>query len=187
MTTSVPTREQLVQDHAARVYRWAYRLTGNQHDAEDLTQDVFVRAFRSLDGYTPDNLEGWLYRITRNLFLDKARRKSRLRFDPLTDDAAARLVGSWAGPDGLTDAHFDADVEQALAALPSDFRRAVMLCDVEKLSYDEISTVLGIKSGTVRSRIHRGRRLLRKALAHRAPTAGRTRFAGPLDVAGAPA
>ena len=169
------------------MYRWAYRLTGNQHDAEDLTQDVFVRAFRSLDGYSPDNLEGWLYRITRNLFLDKARRKSRLRFDPLTDDAAARLVGSGVAPDGLTDDQFDADVEWALAALPPDFREAVVLCDVENLSYDEIGTALGIKSGTVRSRIHRGRRLLRKALAHRAPTGGRTRFAGPLDVVDAPA
>ncbi len=184
---SVPTREQLVRDHSTRVYRWAYRLTGNHHDAEDLTQDVFIRAFRSLDTYTPDNLEGWLYRITRNLFLDRARRKARLRFDPLTDDAAARLVGADAGPDRLTDAMFDADVEQALAALPADFREAVVLCDVENLSYDEIGTVLGIKSGTVRSRIHRGRRLLRNALAHRAPTGARTRFAGPLDVAGAPA
>ena len=165
MTTSVPTREQLVQDHAARVYRWAYRLSGNPHDAEDLTQDVFVRAFRSLDGYTPDNLEGWLYRITRNLFLDKARRKTRLRFDPLTDEAAARLVGSWAGPDGLTDAQFDADVEQALAALPSDFRRAVVLCDVYGMDYNEVAAMTDSALGTVKSRIHRGRLRLRDMLA----------------------
>ncbi len=196
--TSVPTAvhpspaptswEQIVRDHSARVYRLAYRLTGNPHDAEDLTQEVFVRVFRSLHTYTPDNFEGWLHRITTNLFLDRARRRTRLRFDSLSDDAAARLVGSGAPPDRhLAEALFDDDVEVALAGLPEDFRAAVVLCDVEGLSYDEIGAVLGIKSGTVRSRIHRGRRLLRKALAHRAPTGSRTRFAGPLDVAGAPA
>ncbi len=180
--------EQIVRDHSARVYRLAYRLTGNPHDAEDLTQEVFVRVFRSLHTYTPDNFEGWLHRITTNLFLDRARRRARLRFDSLSDDAAARLVGNGAAPDRhLADALFDDDVEVALAGLPEDFRAAVVLCDVEGLSYDEVGAVLGIKSGTVRSRIHRGRRLLRKALAHRAPSGGRTRFAGPLDVAGVPA
>jgi RNA polymerase sigma-70 factor (ECF subfamily) len=74
---------------------------------------------------------------------------------------------------------FDADVESALAELPPDFRAAVVLCDVEGLSYEEIADVLGVKMGTVRSRIHRGRALLRKALAHRAPTPGRVRVAGP--------
>lgn len=181
----VPAWEQIVRDHSTRVYRLAYRLTGNPHDAEDLTQEVFVRVFRSLDNYVPDNFEGWLHRITTNLFLDRARRRTRLRFDPLSDEAAARLVGSDASPDRhLADTRFDDDVERALAALPEEFRAAVVLCDVEGLSYDEIAAVLAIKSGTVRSRIHRGRRLLRKALAHRAPTGGRTRFAGPLDVAG---
>lgn len=176
--------ENIVREHTGRVYRLAYRLTGNPHDAEDLTQEVFVRVFRSLDSYTPDNFEGWLHRITTNLFLDKARRRARLRFDSLSDDAAARLVGTGATPDAhLVDGLFDDDVERALASLPNDFRAAVVLCDVEGLSYDEIGEVLGIKTGTVRSRIHRGRRLLRKALAHRAPTGGRTRFAGPLGVA----
>jgi RNA polymerase sigma-70 factor (ECF subfamily) len=75
---------------------------------------------------------------------------------------------------------FDADVESALADLPPDFRAAVVLCDIEGLSYEEIADVLGLKLGTVRSRIHRGRAQLRAALAHRAPSAGRTRFAGPV-------
>ncbi len=77
------------------------------------------------------------------------------------------------------DRMFDADIEAALASLAPDFRAAVVLCDVEGLSYEEIADVLGLKLGTVRSRIHRGRAQLRTALAHRAPTAGRTRFAGP--------
>ncbi len=108
-----------------------------------------------------------------------------MRFDALSSDAAERLVGPGVPPDRhLVDRLFDDDVEQALADLPEDFRAAVVLCDVEGLSYEEIADALAIKTGTVRSRIHRGRRLLRKALAHRAPSAGRTRFAGPLDVVG---
>ena len=69
-----PTWEEVVREHSARVYRLAYRLTGNQHDAEDLTQEVFVRVFRSLSSYTPGTFEGWLHRITTNLFLDQVRR-----------------------------------------------------------------------------------------------------------------
>ena len=65
-----PSWDQIVTDHSARVYRLAYRLTGNRHDAEDLTQEVFVRVFRSLHTYTPGTMEGWLHRITTNLFLD---------------------------------------------------------------------------------------------------------------------
>jgi RNA polymerase sigma factor (sigma-70 family) len=76
---------------------------------------------------------------------------------------------------------FDEDVESALAALPPDFRAAVVLCDIEGLSYEEIADVLGLKLGTVRSRIHRGRTMLRKALAHRAPGEGRSRYSGPVE------
>ena len=93
-----PTWEQVVQEHSARVYRLAYRLTGNRHDAEDLTQEVFVRVFRSLSTYTPGTFEGWLHRITTNLFLDQVRRKQRIRFDALADDAADRLRRPRARP-----------------------------------------------------------------------------------------
>ena len=75
---NLPTWEDIVRTHSARVYRLAYRLTGNPHDAEDLTQEVFVRVFRSLSSYTPGTFEGWLHRITTNLFLDMARRRSRV-------------------------------------------------------------------------------------------------------------
>src|SRR6476660_9801391 len=95
----VPTWEQIVTDHSARVYRLAYRLTGNSHDAEDLTQEVFVRVFRSLHTYTPGTMEGWLHRITTNLFLDQARRKQRIRFDALSDEAAGRLPSAMPTPD----------------------------------------------------------------------------------------
>jgi RNA polymerase sigma-70 factor (ECF subfamily) len=170
-----PTWEEIVTEHSARVYRLAYRLTGNMHDAEDLTHDVFIRVFRSLDSFQPGTFEGWLHRITTNAFLDKMRRKQRIRFDALSDEAAARLPTHELGPEQYyTDTHFDDDVQRALDGLSADFRAAVVLCDIEGLSYEEIATTLGIKLGTVRSRIHRGRSQLREALAHRAPHPSKT-------------
>jgi RNA polymerase sigma factor (sigma-70 family) len=113
-----PTWDEVVRDHSARVYRLAYRLTGNVPDAEDLTQEGFVRVFRSLSGYTPGTFEGWLHRITTNLFLDMARRRQRIRFEGLGDDAAGRLSGDEPTPAQAFDArHLDGDVQQALAAL----------------------------------------------------------------------
>ena len=164
-----PSWDEVVRTHSARVYRLAYRLTGNRHDAEDLTQEVFVRVFRSLSSYTPGTFEGWLHRITTNLFLDGVRRKQRIRFDALPDDPE-RIPGRERSPQQVfDDASFDGDIQAALDALPPDFRACVVLCDLEGLPYDEIAATLGIKVGTVRSRIHRGRAQLRSALEHRAP------------------
>ena len=171
--------QTIVEQHSDRVYRLAFRLTGNRHDAEDLTQEVFVRVFRSLHTYTPGTFEGWLHRITTNLFLDQARRKQRIRFDALSDERASRIASPAPAPELHFDNHtFDDDVETALASLAPDFRAAVVLCDIEGLSYEEIAEILGAKLGTVRSRIHRGRAQLRTALAHRAPLDGRTQYAG---------
>ena len=165
-----PTWEEVVTNHSAKVYRLAYRLTGNKYDAEDLTQEVFVRVFRSLENFKPGTLDGWLHRITTNLFLDQARRKSRIRFDALADDAESRLPGREPGPEQSFEFNnLDVDVQAALEELPPDFRAAVVLCDLEGLSYDEVAVALGIKLGTVRSRIHRGRTMLREKLAHRDP------------------
>jgi RNA polymerase sigma factor (sigma-70 family) len=176
----LPSWDEIVRTHSARVYRLAYRLTGNKHDAEDLTQEVFVRVFRSLSSYTPGTFEGWLYRITTNLFLDGARRKQRIRFDGLPEDAHDRLPAKGSGPaEKLDQDQFDHDVQHALAALPEDFRAAVVLCDIEGMTYDEIAEVLDVKLGTVRSRIHRGRSMLRKHLEHRAPRTGHSRVSGP--------
>jgi RNA polymerase sigma-70 factor (ECF subfamily) len=164
-----PTWDEVVREHSARVYRLAYRLSGNKQDAEDLTQETFVRVFRSLANYTPGTFEGWLHRITTNLFLDMVRRRQRIRFDALPEDNT-RISGREPSPEqAYYDNHFDPDVQAALDALPPDFRVAVVLCDIEGLTYEEISATLGIKLGTVRSRIHRGRLALREALTHRAP------------------
>ncbi|MDP9417016.1 MAG: RNA polymerase sigma factor SigE [Actinomycetota bacterium] len=174
-----PSWDEIVRTHSARVYRLAYRLTGNSHDAEDLTQEVFVRVFRSLSSYTPGTFEGWLHRITTNLFLDGARRRQRIRFDALPDDAGERIGGQERTPaESYDERHFDGDVQRALDALPPEFRAAVVLCDIEGLSYEEIAATLGIKLGTVRSRIHRGRAQLRSALEHRAPVTAESRVRG---------
>jgi RNA polymerase sigma-70 factor (ECF subfamily) len=180
-----PSWEDIVRTHSARVYRLAYRLSGNPHDADDITQEVFVRVFRSLSSYTPGTFEGWLHRITTNLFLDMVRRRQRIRFEGLAEDAADRLPGRELSPaQAYDDAHFDADIQQALDALAPEFRAAVVLCDIEGLSYEEIATTLGVKLGTVRSRIHRGRSQLRAALRHRAPrtSADREGFPGCASV-----
>jgi RNA polymerase sigma factor (sigma-70 family) len=165
------TWEQIVTQHSPRVYRLAYRLTGNQHDAEDLTQETFIRVFRSLSSYTPGTFEGWMHRITTNLFLDQVRRRRRIRMDPLGDDAerVEAAPGEGSPERGFEHANLDRDVQRALDALSPEFRAAVVLCDIEGLSYEEIAVTLGIKLGTVRSRIHRARAQLRDALAHRDP------------------
>ena len=95
-----PSWDDVVREHADRVYRLAYRLTGDAHDAEDLTQETFIRVFRSLAAYKPGTFEGWLHRITTNLFLDMVRRRGRLRMEGLPGGhrpAARRRSGSRAG------------------------------------------------------------------------------------------
>ncbi|GAB2929431.1 hypothetical protein GCM10027047_27600 [Rhodococcus aerolatus] len=169
--TTMPTWDELVRQHGDRVYRLAYRLSGNQQDAEDLTQDTFIRVFRSLSSYQPGTFEGWTHRITTNLFLDMVRRRGRVRMEALPEDYD-RVPGDDPSPEQAYDtAHLDPDLQAALDALAPEFRAAVVLCDVEGLSYDEIGATLGVKLGTVRSRIHRGRQALRAHL----EAAGRSR------------
>ena len=166
-----PSWDAIVREHSARVFRLAYRLTGNRHDAEDLTQEVFLRVFRSLSTYQPGTFEGWLHRITTNLFLDQVRRRQRIRIDPMGDDAP-HYAGSaeLAQPErGFEHANLDRDIQRALDGLSPEYRAAIVLCDIEGLSYEEIAVTLGIKLGTVRSRIHRARSQLRAALPHREP------------------
>ncbi|MBP3088965.1 RNA polymerase sigma factor SigE [Corynebacterium sp. sy017] len=161
---AMPSWGELVSEHADSVYRLAYRLSGNQHDAEDLTQETFMRVFRSLKNYQPGTFEGWLHRITTNLFLDMVRHRSKIRMEALPEDYE-RVPGTDMTPEqAYSVAHLDPALQKALDALSPDFRVAVVLCDVVGMSYDEIADTLGVKMGTVRSRIHRGRSQLRASL-----------------------
>jgi RNA polymerase sigma factor (sigma-70 family) len=143
----------------------AYRLTGNSDDAQDLVQEVLLKVRKGLETYKPGSLEGWLSRITTNTFLDETRRRRRRPVDLLPDDPDRVLPAGPAADVALAAEVLPDDVQQALARLPEEYRVAVVLCDVVGLSYQEIGESLDVPVGTVRSRIHRGRALLRKSLA----------------------
>jgi RNA polymerase sigma-70 factor, ECF subfamily len=156
--TTMPSWDELVRQHADRV-------SGNKHDAEDLTQETFIRVFRSVQNYQAGTFEGWLHRITTNLFLDMVRRRNRIRMEALPEDYD-RVPADDPNPEQIYhDSRLGPDLQAALDSLPPEFRAAVVLCDIEGLSYEEIGATLGVKLGTVRSRIHRGRQALREHLA----------------------
>jgi RNA polymerase sigma-70 factor (ECF subfamily) len=161
---SIPTWSDLVDEHADSVYRLAYSLSGNRQDAEDLTQDTFMRAFRSLKNYRPGTFAGWLHRITTNLYLDLVRHRSTVRMESLPEDYE-RVAGADPGPERVFEFNnLDPALQRALEDLSPEFRVAVVLCDGFDMTYEEIGETLGLKLGTVRSRIHRARTQLRSSL-----------------------
>ncbi|MFC5088471.1 RNA polymerase sigma factor SigE [Corynebacterium aquatimens] len=172
---AMPSWSEIVAEHADSVYRLAFRLSGNQQDAEDLTQETFMRVFRNLKSYKPGTFEGWLHRITTNLFLDMARRRSKVRMEALPEDYE-RVPGNDMTPEQVYQvANLDPALQDALDELSPEFRVPVVLCDVVGMSYEEIGKTLGVKMGTVRSRIHRGRSQLRAALEAKAQHSAATR------------
>ena len=162
MAEPVPSWEEVARRYGRFLYNVAYRLAGNEDDANDLAQEALLRVRKGLESYQPGSMEAWLSRIVTNVFLDEVRRKKRRPVDALPDDPD-RLLPSSAAADVVTDRLSD-EVQAALRTLPEDFRAAVVLCDVVGLSYEEIGEALEVPVGTVRSRIHRGRRQLRSAL-----------------------
>ena len=165
---AMPSWSELVEEHADSVYRLAYRLSGDRQDAEDLTQDTFMRAFRSLKSYRPGTFSGWLHRITTNLFLDMVRHRGTIRMEALPEDYD-RVEGTRVGPERAFEMNnLDPALEKALDDLSPEFRVAVILCDGLDMTYEEIADTLGLKMGTVRSRIHRARSQLRASLARSA-------------------
>jgi RNA polymerase sigma-70 factor, ECF subfamily len=162
MAGEVPTWEEVAQRYGRFLYNVAYRLAGNDDDAYDLVQEALLRVRKGLQTYEPGSMEGWLSRIVTNVFLDDVRRKKRRPLEALPDDPE-RLLPSSPAADESVDRLPD-HVQAALRGLPEDFRAAVVLCDVVGLSYEEIGEALEIPVGTVRSRIHRGRRMLRGML-----------------------
>ena len=163
--SGVPTWEDVARNHGRFLYTVAYRLTGNHDDAQDLVQEVLLKVRKGLETYRPGSLEGWLSRITTNTFLDETRRRRRRPVDLLPEDPDRVLPAGPAADVALASEVLPDDIQQALVRLPDEYRVAVVLCDVVGLSYQEIGESLDVPVGTVRSRIHRGRALLRKALA----------------------
>lgn len=159
-----PSWEEVARHHGRKIYNFAYRLTGNPDDARDLVQEVLLRVRRGLESYTPQSFDGWLWRITRNAFLDEVRRRKRRPSVPLPDDDRGVGEAAPSPEDVLASVRLGEDVQRALLELPYDFREAVVLCDIVGLAYDEIAEAVGIPVGTVRSRIHRGRAMLRERL-----------------------
>jgi RNA polymerase sigma-70 factor, ECF subfamily len=162
----VPTWEEVARDHGRFIYTVAYRLTGNDADAQDLVQDVLLRVRRGLRTYRPGSLEGWLSRITTNAFLDEMRRRQRRPSDSLPPDDPDRVLPPSAPPDEvIAGEQLPEEIQQAIGSLGPEYRAAVVLCDVAGLSYQEAADALGVPVGTVRSRLHRGRSALRERLA----------------------
>lgn len=146
--------------HFRAMYGTALRLTRNPADAEDLVQDTLLRAFRGLAGYTPGtNARAWLFTILHRARLDTVRREARRPVAVELEEADAPVAPA---QDLL--ARGQEDVEAALGRVPEVYRGALLLRDVEEFSYEEIARMLDVPVGTVMSRIHRGRRLLRAAL-----------------------
>jgi RNA polymerase sigma-70 factor (ECF subfamily) len=160
----VPSWEDVARLYGRKIYNFAYRLTGNPDDAADLVQEVLLRVRKGLAGYTPGSFEGWLWRITRNAFLDSVRKKKRRPEAPLPDEDRSTMATSPSPDEVLASVRLSENVQAALLKLPMEFRESVVLCDVVGLSYEEIATAIDAPIGTVRSRIHRGRRLLREML-----------------------
>jgi RNA polymerase sigma-70 factor, ECF subfamily len=162
---TIPTWEDVARTHGRKIYNYAYRLTGNPHDAKDLVQEVLLRVRRGLDGYTPGSFDGWLWRITRNAFLDDVRKQKRRPTSPLPDDIdRLSVISSPAADDVLASIRLGEDIQKALLDLPTDFREAIVMCDIVGMSYEEIAVAIDSPIGTVRSRIHRGRKLLKERL-----------------------
>lgn len=165
--------EELLQRHMRQIYRVAYRLTGKQDDAEDLAQEAIVEAFRAFDRYQPGTyFDRWVYRIMTRTHIDTVRRRGRRREVSLdapiaaTGDSLAALLGDVRDdPQYQTEVtHLDGEIQAALDRLPEEFRTAVVLADIEGLSYDEVAAAVGCPVGTVRSRLHRARDMMRQAL-----------------------
>lgn len=162
----------LLRQAGDKAYNFAYRLAGNEQDARDLVQEAFVRAFESIGSYDPNrSFDSWLMRILHNVFLDGVRRLSH-RYTVSLDAPAPVEDSSWeeilpalerSAADELIRRDSVDLVQKALNLLPPHYKAAVVLCDVEGLPYEDIARIMDVPVGTIRSRIHQGRVLARKA------------------------
>ena len=158
-----PAWEELVRRHTRRVFNLCYRFTGNSTEAEDLSQEVFLRIYKTLSSYKPafGAFPTWLTSVTRNLLVDNYRRTRRDRQTDSIDDAMPQLEerhSSARAPDKLAEAmELSVQLQRGLARLSPELRESVILRDLQGLEYNEIQAVLQVPEGTVKSRINRGR------------------------------
>ncbi len=162
--------EDLVRRHTRRVYGLCYRFTSSRHEAEDLTQDVFLRVFRTLGSYSAAHggFATWMTSVTRNLLIDHYRRTKRDRLTDSMDDAMPELEekpSTGRRPDQIAQlGELSRQVQRALGKLSPELREAVILRDLQGLEYQEIQAALEVPEGTVKSRINRGRIELARVL-----------------------
>ncbi len=160
--------EQQTLPHMEVLYNYALRMTGNKEDASDLLQETYLKAFRFWDKFEQGtNLRAWMFRIMKNTYINLYRKESKEpdKVDYEEIEGYYNLVRDQSSDDNdLQQKMFgqllDDDVSKALEKLPEEFRTVVILCDIEGLAYEEIAEFLQIPVGTVRSRLHRGRKLL---------------------------
>jgi RNA polymerase sigma-70 factor (ECF subfamily) len=159
-----PSWEELVRRHARRVFNLCYRFTGNATDADDLSQEVFLRIYKTLPSYKASYgaFATWLTSVTRNLLVDHYRRTRRDRLtDSIDDESMPQLEEKHSAvrsPDKIAEAgELSAQIQEGLAQLSPELREAVILRDLQGFEYSEIQTVLQVPEGTVKSRINRGR------------------------------
>lgn len=162
--------------HMPGLYSTALRMTRNAADAEDLVQETYLRAYRGFGGFTEGtNLRAWLYRILTNTYINtyraKQRRVGETDLNDVEDLYLYRRIGALesvaagrSAEDELMELFTEAEVKEALEALPEQFRMVVLLADVEGFAYKEIAEILDIPIGTVMSRLHRGRKAMHKGL-----------------------
>lgn len=167
--------EEEVLELADQVYRVARRLVGTREEAEDLVQDTYARAFRSWRSYTPGtNLRAWLMRILTNLNIDRGRRQQRTPdMQPMEEGdyfLYNRLEETTGGEDEarIVERLSQDSIVSALSSVPHDFRDVIVLVDIGDFSYQEAALILDVPIGTVMSRLHRGRRILKSELAESA-------------------
>jgi RNA polymerase sigma-70 factor (ECF subfamily) len=162
--------EEIVQSYSRRIYNLAYRFTSRGDAAEDLTQEVFIRVYRSLDQYDArqGDLQNWLMRLARNLIIDDYRRRQRApqnaQADDLEDHTYHLTAKSGSVQTDMERRELGTQVQAGIDKLSPDLRTCVILRDIEELSYQEIVDLLKIPEGTVKSRINRGRIELAKIL-----------------------
>ncbi|MGC1379920.1 MAG: sigma-70 family RNA polymerase sigma factor [Candidatus Baltobacteraceae bacterium] len=160
--------ERALEQYGKATYNYAYRLTGNEADARDLTQDAFIRVFRAWRSFKPGtSFLSWIYRIVTNLYRDELRRRKGRYQEEIPEDNERQEFGgnrplAVAPIEEYMEGYFSEPVSRALQGLSAEQRQIVILADIEECSYQEISGIVGCSVGTVRSRLHRARGQLRK-------------------------